>query len=126
MSAADRPAQIQFAAMSNRISRRHAVRHLACAAAGALVAPAVLRGQSSPIIVAGQPVEIAVASIGPSTVRITVVPIANPLRSLQDDGALVSAAEGKSLARETSRRSTRASWWCASRRMRRSAATPST
>jgi alpha-glucosidase/alpha-D-xyloside xylohydrolase len=64
-----------------------------------LAAPSILRGQSSPIVVAGQPVEIAVASISPSTVRITVLPIANASRTVPDDGALVAAAEGRSLVR---------------------------
>ena len=39
----------------------------------------ILRGQSRPIIVAGKPVEIVVASVSPSTVRITVLPVDGPL-----------------------------------------------
>jgi alpha-glucosidase (family GH31 glycosyl hydrolase) len=91
--------RINIRAMSRRVSRRRAMRRLGSAAAGIFVAPSILRGQASPIVVAGQPVEVAVASVSPSTVRITVVPITNASRPLQDDGALVAAAEGKSLSR---------------------------
>ena len=41
------------------------------------LAPAIIRGQSSPITVAGKPVEIAIAPISRSTVRISVRPIVN-------------------------------------------------
>ncbi len=58
--------------MPQRPSRRNALKHLAAAGVGAALHPVVIRGQSAPIRVAGMPVEIAVASISPVTVRVTV------------------------------------------------------
>ena len=84
--------------MSERLSRRRALKHLAAAGAAAAFSPVVIRGQSAPIRVAGMPVEIAVASISPVTVRITVAAIVGT-GGVPDDGALVAAAEGKPLAR---------------------------
>jgi alpha-glucosidase/alpha-D-xyloside xylohydrolase len=65
---------------------------------GALGTRAVLGGQTAPLVVAGQPVEVIVASVSPATVRLTVVPLAGPA-SLADDGALVQAADGPAIAR---------------------------
>jgi alpha-glucosidase (family GH31 glycosyl hydrolase) len=79
------------------ISRRTALKHLGLTSAGLTVSGAVLRGQRSPIVIAGRPVEIAIASISSSTVRITVLPLDGP--SLQNDGALVPAAEGRAVER---------------------------
>ena len=52
-------------------SRRDVLKQIGFAGAGAILAPAVIRGQNSPIRIAGMPVEIAVASVSPTTVRIT-------------------------------------------------------
>ena len=84
--------------MSERLSRRRALKHLAAAGAAAAFSPVVIRGQSAPIRLAGMPVEISVASISPVTVRITVAAIVGTA-GVPDDGALVAAAEGKPLAR---------------------------
>src|SRR5262245_46361614 len=84
--------------MKTRPSRRNALKHLAAAGAAAAVGPIVIRGQSAPIRIAGMPVEIAVASISPVTVRVTVSAIAGT-GGVPDDGALVAAAEAKPLAR---------------------------
>src|SRR4029453_12001703 len=84
--------------MAQRPSRRNALKHLAAAGVGAALHPVVIRGQSAPIRVAGMPVEIGVASISPTTVRVTVTAIAGT-GGVPDDGALVAAAEGKPLAR---------------------------
>src|SRR5262245_43578923 len=62
--------------MSGHVSRRELLEQAGKAGAGILLAGRVLRGQSSDITVAGQPVEIIVRSVSPSTVRISVVPIA--------------------------------------------------
>ena len=84
--------------MSETVSRRRALKDLAAAGAAAAFSPVVIRGQSAPIRVAGMPVEIAVASISPGTVRITVAAIVGT-GGVPEDGALVAAAEGKPLAR---------------------------
>jgi alpha-glucosidase/alpha-D-xyloside xylohydrolase len=83
--------------MFERPSRRDAVKHLAAAGAAAF-SPVVVRGQAAPIRVAGMPVEIAVASISPVTVRITVAAIVGT-GGVPEDGALVAAAEGKPIIR---------------------------
>ena len=85
--------------MPSTITRRSALKRLGSASAGVAIAatPAgaglagIFRGQTTPIIIAGQPVEIAVASISPATVRITITG-ATAGTSVKDDGALVRAA----------------------------------
>jgi alpha-glucosidase len=62
--------------MSERISRRGALKHLGAVLAASSF-PRVIRGETADIIVAGQPVEIAVWSLTPTTVRLTV-------RNIQD------------------------------------------
>jgi alpha-glucosidase/alpha-D-xyloside xylohydrolase len=76
------------------ISRRAAIKRFAAAGAGAAMAPVVLRGQASPITVAGRPVEILVTPVSRSTVRISVRPIvgAKP-EAIVNRGALVDGAE---------------------------------
>lgn len=69
-------------------------RELLIRAGAAAVAPVVLRGQSKPITVAGQPVEIVVTPISRSTVRITIKPIVDgAAQNVVNRGALVAAAE---------------------------------
>ena len=60
--------------MSKNISRRDAVKQLAASSASLMAFAGVIRGAED-IVVAGQPVEIAVWSLSRSTVRITVRPI---------------------------------------------------
>src|SRR4029434_10075388 len=85
--------------MSKRVDRRKALKVIGTAGVGAVLAPAILRGQSSAIVVNGKPVEIAIASISASTVRISVLPIAAAPSTVRNDGALVPAADGKALGR---------------------------
>jgi len=86
--------------MATSISRREALRQIAAAGAGALLAPQILRGQGSPIVVDGKPVAITITSISASTVRITVAEVSNPAGSaLPNQGALVAAATGRPVAR---------------------------
>ena len=59
------------------VFRRAALQRIAAAGAGIAIAPAILRGQSSAITVAGKPVEVSIVPISRSTVRITVRPIIN-------------------------------------------------
>jgi alpha-glucosidase (family GH31 glycosyl hydrolase) len=79
-------------------SRRDVLKQIGLAGAGAIIAPAVIRGQNSPIRIAGMPVEIAVASVSATTVRITAAGIAGAA-GVPDDGALVRAADAKPLGR---------------------------
>ena len=74
------------------------LKQLAAAGAAAAFTPITIRGQGAPIRIAGMPVEIAIASVSPVTVRITVAAIVGT-GGVPDDGALVAAAEGKPLAR---------------------------
>src|SRR5262245_41575742 len=83
--------------MRSRVSRRKALKTLGAATAGLAATPVVLRGQGTPSVVAGKPAEIIVASITPSTVRVTVAAIGGAL--FRDDGALVRAAEAPAVAR---------------------------
>lgn len=81
-------------------TRRRVIKDLALAGAGVMVAPAVIRGQGRPITVAGQEVEIAVASVSANTVRISVLPLAGgAARDVVNRGALVDAASGRGLGR---------------------------
>ena len=59
--------------MTDAISRREALKQIATTSAGILVA-GVIRSTNADIMVAGQTVEIAVFSVSPDTVRITVIP----------------------------------------------------
>ncbi|HYE85113.1 MAG TPA: TIM-barrel domain-containing protein, partial [Vicinamibacterales bacterium] len=72
------------------ITRRQLIKTLGATAA----APIVIRGQRSPITVAGRPVEIVVTPISASTVRISVRPIVDGSpQPIINRGALVAAAE---------------------------------
>jgi alpha-glucosidase/alpha-D-xyloside xylohydrolase len=83
------------------LSRREAVRRLATAGAGLALRDSILHAQSDAIQVAGRPVEIAVSSVSPATVRITALPVNQG--SIPDDDTLVSAAVGRILARRRAR-----------------------
>jgi alpha-glucosidase/alpha-D-xyloside xylohydrolase len=85
--------------MSDAISRRDALKQLAASSAGMMLA-GVIRGEAADIIVAGQPVEIAVWSVSPATVRITVRPLqgGNP-EPVPVTGALVREEFGNALVR---------------------------
>jgi alpha-glucosidase (family GH31 glycosyl hydrolase) len=85
--------------MTKPISRRDALKHLGAAGAGAILTRGVVRGQSSDIMVAGRPVEIVVSSLSPSTVRITVMPIAGGKpNAVPVDSALTPGGEGRAVA----------------------------
>jgi alpha-glucosidase (family GH31 glycosyl hydrolase) len=76
------------------VSRRAALKHFAVAGAGAALAPVILRGQSAPLMVAGRPVDIAIAPISASTTRISIRPIVGgQAQPVINRGALVPAAE---------------------------------
>jgi alpha-glucosidase/alpha-D-xyloside xylohydrolase len=94
--------------MSDSISRREALKHLGSIGAGAMLPIAagtmlpigagamlhgeIARGPGGEIVIAGQPVEITVASLSPATVRLTIAPIL--------DGRAASFSSTGALARE--------------------------
>jgi alpha-glucosidase (family GH31 glycosyl hydrolase) len=61
--------------MSDRLSRRDALKRLGATGAGIVLGPHTIRGRGADIMVAGQPVEIVVAALSPNTVRLTIQPI---------------------------------------------------
>ena len=80
-------------AVGGRIDCREALKRVGLAGVATALAPSVLRGAVAPIIVAGRPVEIRVASVSPSTVRLTIAAIGGA--SPPPGGALVPAAAGR-------------------------------
>jgi alpha-glucosidase/alpha-D-xyloside xylohydrolase len=88
-----------IAAMAARISRRQALKDLGIAGAGLAISGRIIRGQTTDIIVAGRPVEIAVSSVSPATVRITVRPIVDSAPApVAVTGALERESFGANLA----------------------------
>jgi hypothetical protein len=51
--------------MPKPVTRRYALQQMGSAGAGAILGGGIIRGQSTPIVVSGKPVEIAVASVSP-------------------------------------------------------------
>ena len=70
-------------------TRRHVLKQLGAAGAGLLTAPVVIAGQGSRLVVAGEPVEIAISTVNPNCVRITIRRIAGGSTASLADGALV-------------------------------------
>jgi alpha-glucosidase len=92
--------------MAEPVSRRDVLKRLGATSAAMFVggggSQGVFRGLYTDIIVAGRPVEIAVAAASRFTVRVTVQPTANASAPLPFDGALADGDEGKQLARHSS------------------------
>ncbi len=85
--------------MRERVSRRQAIKDLSIAGAGLAISGGIIRGQTTDIVVAGVPVEIAVSSVSPATVRITVRPIVDGAPApVAVTGALERELFGKNLA----------------------------
>jgi alpha-glucosidase/alpha-D-xyloside xylohydrolase len=84
--------------MTSPVSRRECLKRLVSVGASAALTRGVVLKAQTPISVAGRPAEIIVASVSPSTVRLTVVPLAGPA-SLPDDGALARGAHGPAVGR---------------------------
>ncbi|MGH7584558.1 MAG: TIM-barrel domain-containing protein, partial [Gemmatimonadales bacterium] len=83
-----------------RISRREAVRRIGGVTAGLAVPRGIFRGDRSPIVINGAPVEIAVATLSAATVRLTVLPIDQGApRHLPVTGELADPTAGKEVAR---------------------------
>ena len=75
------------------------MKQLGKAGAGIVMARGIFQGRITNIVVAGKPVEIVVASLSPSTVRLTVLPIDNGrTAAVPVDGALVREDEGRVIA----------------------------
>jgi alpha-glucosidase/alpha-D-xyloside xylohydrolase len=86
--------------MSGRFTRRQALKRIGTAGAGLILTRGLIRGRTGDIVVAGQPVEIAVSALSPVTVRLTVLPIAGgATRDLLLDGAVGPEGEGRPLSR---------------------------
>ena len=77
-------------------TRRDALKQIAAAGIGCAVSPGVVWGQDASIAIAGRPAQIAIASVSPSTVRITISPLVSGVaQNLRPSGALVEAAAGR-------------------------------
>jgi alpha-glucosidase (family GH31 glycosyl hydrolase) len=84
----------------NQPTRRDVLKQLGIAGAGLALTPTIIRGQGTDLMAGGLPVEIAVSSVTPNTVRITLQPIASGQpAAIPDDGVLAQAEWGKSIAR---------------------------
>ena len=82
-----------------RIPRRQALKDLGLATAGLAISGGIIRGRGADIIVAGRPVEIAVSSVSPATVRITVRPVVDGTpAAIATTGALERESFGANLA----------------------------
>ena len=81
------------------VTRRAAIQSLATAG-GALVRQEIAAAQDKPLQFAGRDVEIALTSVSPRTVRITIQAIENGrVQPIPDDGALVKQDWGQPAAR---------------------------
>ncbi len=83
--------------MPAQIPRRDAIKQLTLAGAGLAFSGGIIRGQGKPIVINGKPVEIVVAAVSPTTVRITLLPLEGA--QLPDHNALVPSATGKAVGR---------------------------
>lgn len=94
--------------MPKRVTRREAVKAITAAGAGLAFGSTVIRGQDGDITIGGVPVEIAISSISPSTVRIRVLPLADgkPL-PVPDTGGVAQPSAGKDVASARTARPTR-------------------
>ncbi|HEX6558316.1 MAG TPA: TIM-barrel domain-containing protein, partial [Longimicrobiales bacterium] len=87
--------------MTDRVSRREALKRLGAAGASCMFA-GTIRSHERPIMIAGQPAEIAVYSLSPSTVRLTIRPLAGGKAApLMATGALHREQLGKRAASES-------------------------
>ena len=75
-----------------RLSRRDAIRGLGAAGVAGLLRIDV-DAQGQELTVAGQPVELRIASVSPDTVRVSVIPRGAPPGDLNKDGGLVAFDE---------------------------------
>ena len=76
----------------SRITRREAIQGLGAAGA-AMLLRIDTDAQGQPLTIAGQPVELRIASISPITVRVSLLPKGAPDADLNRDGGLVPLTE---------------------------------
>ena len=89
--------------MPESLSRRDALKQLGAVGAGFVLGDHLIRGRSTDIVIAGQPVEIAVASLSAATVRLTIRPLKDGRATpVPLTGALVQEEPGRVLARARS------------------------
>jgi alpha-glucosidase (family GH31 glycosyl hydrolase) len=82
--------------MPRSITRREALKHLTTATTGVALSGGIIRGQTTDITIGGRSVEIAVSSLSPATVRISVLPVvAGAPAAVPDDGGLVQPDAAK-------------------------------
>src|SRR5215217_3785699 len=79
-------------------TRRQAIQTLAFAGAGSILRVSA-DAQGQDVTIAGQPVELRVASISAQTIRISIVPRGAPVTDLNKDGGLVQFDEERRSAR---------------------------
>ncbi|HEX4947017.1 MAG TPA: glycoside hydrolase, partial [Blastocatellia bacterium] len=88
--------------MNKSLSRREALKTIGSASAVAFTQPATLLAQHTALEIAGKPVELAVSSVSPDTVRLSIAPLVNGQpQPIPNDGSLVQPGWGKPLARIT-------------------------
>ena len=75
--------------MKRSISRREVLGSLACAGMGVLLSRGRATAQVAGLTIAGRPVDLALTSVSPDTIRLSLVPIEN--KSIVDDGVLSEA-----------------------------------
>ena len=76
-------------------NRREALKSIATAGVGALLATDAGVAEAAPIQIAGRPIEVTITAATPQTVRIVIQPIENgPALPIPQDGALVKADWG--------------------------------
>src|ERR1041385_4852771 len=87
--------------MTESISRREALTRLGALGAGLTLVPrGILRGSAPGIIVAGRQVEIAVASLSATTVRVTLRPLTDGSPdAVPSTGALAGEQSGTAVER---------------------------
>ena len=86
--------------MDSPLTRRNALKGMISAGTLALIQPTSSLAQEPPISLSSGPIEIALTTISPRTVRITVQPIeAGGIQPLPVDGALVKEQWGTPIAR---------------------------
>ena len=82
------------------MNRRQALKRIGQATAGFALSGGVIRGQDASIVVAGSPVEIAVASVSPSNVRISILPISGgQVAAAPDTNTIVTEGQGRAAGR---------------------------
>ena len=93
------PWPLYHAPVSQPITRRHALKQITSATAGVTLAGGIFRGYAADITIGGKPVEIAVSSLSPLTVRLSILPVETGKPTpVPIDGALVAPEAATRLA----------------------------